>query len=201
MRVCFFGDSFVNGTGDDDGLGWVGRVVARARQGGRDLTGYNLGIRRDTSADVAARWLQEARLRLPAEHDGRLVFSFGTNDCASQDIDGRPRVRSDDSLSSAETILKAACAWLPTLMIGPSSIAGEPEANDRICALSADYAKLCQRLAVPYLAIFQLTLASPLWNEEAMARDGAHPNRGGYALLADAVSNWTSWRIWMEASP
>jgi lysophospholipase L1-like esterase len=71
MRICFFGDSFVNGTGDDDGLGWVGRVVARARQGGRDVTAYNLGIRRDTSADVAARWVGEARLRLPHEHDGR----------------------------------------------------------------------------------------------------------------------------------
>jgi hypothetical protein len=22
MRICFFGDSLVNGTGDDDGLGW-----------------------------------------------------------------------------------------------------------------------------------------------------------------------------------
>src|SRR5579864_3855917 len=102
MRVCFFGDSFVNGTGDDEGLGWVGRVVASARQAGLDLTAYNLGIRRDTSADVAARWLYEARLRLPAEHEGRLVFSFGANDCASVDVDGRPRVACGDSLSNAE---------------------------------------------------------------------------------------------------
>lgn len=68
MRICFFGDSVINGTGDDDGLGWVGRVVAQARRGGCDVTAYNLGIRRGTSADVAARWAGEARLRLPHEH-------------------------------------------------------------------------------------------------------------------------------------
>jgi acyl-CoA thioesterase-1 len=55
MRICFFGDSFVNGTGDDDALGWVGRAVASARHAGRDVTAYNLGVRGDTSADVAAR--------------------------------------------------------------------------------------------------------------------------------------------------
>ena len=201
MRVCFFGDSFVNGTGDDDGLGWVGRVVASGRRGGKDLTAYNLGIRRDTSADVAARWLQEARLRLSAEDDGGLVFSFGTNDCVSTDLDDRPRVTSAESLSNAKTILNAARDWLPTLMIGPSSVAGEPDVNDRIGALSADYAKLCERLGIPYLEVCRLTLTSPMWVEEALAGDGAHPNRGGYALLANAVSDWPPWRAWTEGSP
>ena len=200
MRVCFFGDSFVNGTGDDDGLGWVGRVVARARQRGRDLTGYNLGIRRDTSADIAARWMHEARLRLPAEHDGRLVFAFGTNDCASDEIDGAPRVTRADSLTHAEAILKAASIWLPTLMIGPSSLAGQADVNDRIGVLSADYARLCEGLGVPYLEICGLTRSSPVWVQESLAGDGAHPNRGGYTLVADAVADWRPWRAWMEGA-
>jgi acyl-CoA thioesterase I len=200
MRVCFFGDSFVNGTGDDDGLGWVGRVVARARQGGRDVTAYNLGIRRDGSADVAARWMNEARLRLPGEHDGRLVFSFGANDCIASDEDGRPRAKAADSIANARTILEVARDWLPTLMIGPGSIAGVADSNDRICALSAEYSRLCGMLHVPYLEICRLTLASPVWTQEQLAGDGAHPNRGGYALLADAVSNWAPWRAWIEGS-
>jgi acyl-CoA thioesterase-1 len=200
MRVCFFGDSFVNGTGDDDGLGWVGRVVARARQGGLDITGYNLGIRRDTSADVAARWLNEARLRLPAEHDGRLVFSFGANDCSANGAGDRPGVARESSLAHAEAILDTAHRWLPTLMVGPGTVASDREANARICALSADYGKLCERLGVPYLEVCQLTLASPLWTGEAIAGDGAHPNRGGYALVADAVANWGPWRAWVECT-
>jgi acyl-CoA thioesterase-1 len=108
-RICFFGDSFVNGTGDDDGLGWVGRVVAKARQSGCDVTAYNLGIRGDTSADVAARWRSEASSRLPPNCNGRLVFSFGANDCVSQ---GSPRVSRMDSLAHLESIITAAALWL-----------------------------------------------------------------------------------------
>jgi acyl-CoA thioesterase-1 len=201
MRICFIGDSFVNGTGDDDGLGWVGRVVALARQGGRDVTAYNLGIRRDTSADIAARWMREAKLRLPPEHDGRLVFSFGANDCADDDGGGGPRVKSADSVANARTILEAARDWLPTLMIGPASVASSADVSNRIGALSAEYAALCEPLRVPYLDICRLTLTSACWELEALAGDGAHPNRGGYALVADAVANWSPWRVWITRPP
>ena len=42
LRICFISDSFVNGVGDDDGLGWTRRVVARLRGEGVDVTGYEL---------------------------------------------------------------------------------------------------------------------------------------------------------------
>jgi lysophospholipase L1-like esterase len=197
MRICFIGDSIVNGAGDDDALGWVGRVVAAARHRGRDVTAYNLGIRRDTSADVAARWSREARARLPADCDGRLVFSFGTNDCVST-TDG-PRVAHGASVANAEAILDAARRWLPTLMVGPAIVADDPVANARIVALSGDYAALCARLAIPYLEICHVLAASPAWTEEALAGDGAHPKSAGYAVLAAAVSEWPPWVGWCGA--
>lgn len=80
MRICFIGDSFVNGTGDPDYLGWTGRICIAARNLGYDITYYNLGIRGDTSADIKARWLREISCRLKAEYDSRIVFSFGIND-------------------------------------------------------------------------------------------------------------------------
>jgi lysophospholipase L1-like esterase len=199
MRICFFGDSFVNGTGDDDGLGWVGRLVAKARQGGRDVTGYNLGIRRDTSADVAARWRNEAALRLPSDCDGRLVFSFGANDCLSSGGDDVPRVGRAQSLANLEAILGVAQRWLPSLMIGPAIVADDGAANARIRALSGDYAELCARIGVPYLETCHLLAASPTWSREALAGDGAHPNRGGYAIVADAISDWSCWRDWLSS--
>jgi acyl-CoA thioesterase-1 len=197
MRICFFGDSFVNGTGDDEALGWVGRVVAQARRAGSDVTSYNLGIRRNTSRDIAARWRSEASARLSPEHDGRLVFSFGTNDCAPNGVDGGPRMTRGESLAFAEVILGAAPRWLPTLMIGPGIIAGEPEANQRILALSSDYARLCEKLGVPYFELCHLTASSPVWSREALEGDGAHPNGGGYQLLADAVWAWPAWQRWI----
>ncbi|HUO23736.1 MAG TPA: hypothetical protein VMU59_14580, partial [Caulobacteraceae bacterium] len=60
LRVCFLGDSFTQGTGDDAALGWVGRVVAAERGRGHDLTGYNLGVRGQTGADIAERAAAEA---------------------------------------------------------------------------------------------------------------------------------------------
>jgi acyl-CoA thioesterase I len=196
MRICFFGDSFVNGTGDDDGLGWVGRVVARARQSGCDMTAYNLGIRRDTSADVAARWMEEARRRLSPEHHGRLVFSFGANDCMASDDASLPRLAPEVSLANAAAVLTAARRWLPTLMIGPPAVADNRAANQRIGALSTEYSRLCDDLGVPYLDMCRVTLAASVWAEEALAGDGVHPNRGGYSLVADAVVNWTAWSVW-----
>jgi lysophospholipase L1-like esterase len=80
MRICFIGDSFVNGTGDPECLGWTGRICVAAQRQGYDITYYNLGVRRETSADIKARWWQEASCRLSQEYDGRVVFSFGTND-------------------------------------------------------------------------------------------------------------------------
>jgi acyl-CoA thioesterase-1 len=130
--------------------------------------------------------MREAQLRLPHEHDGRLVFSFGANDCIANGEDGSPRVKLADSIANARTILQAARDWLPTLMIGPASVADSTDANERICALSADYASLCESLRIPYLEVCHLTLASPVWTQEAFAGDGAHPNRGGYALVAGA---------------
>ena len=56
IRICFIGDSSVNGTGDPLCLGWTGRVCATAIKLGYPSTHYNLGIRRETSADIAARW-------------------------------------------------------------------------------------------------------------------------------------------------
>ena len=59
MRICFVGDSMVNGTGDPAYLGWVGRVLQAERGLRSELTGYNLGIRRDRSDQIRLRWRAE----------------------------------------------------------------------------------------------------------------------------------------------
>jgi len=197
MRICFIGDSFVNGTGDDDCLGWPGRLCARARQAGRDVTLYNLGIRRDTSADILARWEREARARLMPEHDGRLVFSFGVNDCVHEVLD-RPRVREDDAITNANAILARAASWRPTLMIGPPWT-GDPGLDARVRRLSERFAGICDDLSVPFLSLWRAQIDGEVWHQEAVEGDGIHPNRGGYTRVADLVDMWPPWRVWMGA--
>jgi lysophospholipase L1-like esterase len=197
MRICFFGDSFVNGTGDDACLGWAGRACAAARHAGRDLTCYNLGIRGDTTAHVLQRWHREAEARLLPEHDGRLVFSFGANDCCPGADGAGVRVAPGQALANAEAILKAARASRLTLMVGPASV-GDAATDRRIAELSAEFATLCAGLDVPYLELFSLVAASPVWSREVAQGDGAHPNKGGYEHVAEAFMRWPPWRRWIE---
>ena len=62
IRICFIGDSYVQGTGDPECLGWAGRLCVTARRDGHEVTGYNLGVRRETSRDIAHRWLSECEM-------------------------------------------------------------------------------------------------------------------------------------------
>lgn len=196
MRICFIGDSFVNGTNDPDCLGWVGRACARARQRGIDLTVYNLGIRRDTSADIAARWQAEALARQPADQPGLLVFSFGVNDCAGGET-GRPRLSFADSLAHARAILAEAARQRPTLLVGPPPI-DDDAVNARTRALSAALAPLCRELKVPFLDIFAPLESHPVWRREVAAHDGAHPSAAGYEILAELVTAWPEWWAALE---
>lgn len=191
MRICFIGDSFVNGTNDPQCQGWVGRLSALARQRGHDVTSYNLGVRRDTSADIAARWRAEATARLPDDVPGLLVFSFGVNDCCD-DGAGCRRVAPQHSLTTARALLGDARAFRPALMVGPPPIADDA-VNARIAALSPALAAVCAEVGVPFLDVFTPLRANAPWMTEAAADDGAHPRAGGYAALADLVAAWPEW--------
>lgn len=94
MRICFVGDSFIQGIGDPEYRGWVGRVLAAT---GGDITAFNLGIRRNTSEDVLRRCWHEVLPRTLPAADNRLVISFGSNDTIHED--GTVRVEPAVSVS------------------------------------------------------------------------------------------------------
>lgn len=181
-------------------MGWVGRVCADARHKGVDLTCYNLGVRRDTSADIAQRWESEANMRLPDEYDGRLVFSFGTNDCADGDTPKSPRVPLEASMHNARSILSAARAWKPTLVVGPLPVSINPNANERVKIFSEELESLSAEVEIHFLNFMEVANSmTGLWQQEAKAGDGVHPNRGAYAHLAEAVICWSPWQKWVNA--
>lgn len=192
VRICFVGDSFVNGAGDPECLGWAGRICLDANRKGYDITYYNLGVRRETSAELKNRWLREVSDRLPREYDGKIVFSFGTNDTTIEKDKIRLEVK--DSITNAHTILSNAKKSYPILMVGPPPIADEKQ-NWRIANLSKQFALLCKELNVPYLNIFPL-LESNIWMDEVRKYDGAHPRAIGYTKFAEIVQNWEPWLTW-----
>jgi hypothetical protein len=49
LRICFVGDSYINGSGDEQCLGWIGRLCERRFTRQFRLTVYDLGIRGATT--------------------------------------------------------------------------------------------------------------------------------------------------------
>ena len=194
MRICFIGDSFVNGTGDSHCLGWAGRICATACSLGYDITYYNLGVRRETSADIRARWLKEVSCRLSVEDDG-IVFSFGVNDTTLEN--GKTRSEFLSSTENIYNILNTAKQMFPVLMVGPPPTV-DVEQNLRIARLSNSFAKVCYELDLPYLDIFTPLQSSDIWMGEAVENDGYHPSSAGYAELAQLIQNWIPWLSWFK---
>lgn len=195
LRICFVGDSLVNGTGDPACLGWTGRACAAACDAGHDITYYNLGVRRATSADLRGYWRGEVTRRLPAEFDGRVVFSFGVND--TTEIDGALRVPPEATLEHARAMLSDAQSTWPILLIGPTPVLDTAH-NERIVQLSQRLATLAAEMDVAYLPVFDVLYRSGVWLDEVRRTDGAHPRDGGYAALAQCVQSWPAWRHWLD---
>ena len=209
LRVCFVGDSITAGTGDDDFLGWPGRLCHREAAKGHDVTLYNLGVRADTSELIHSRWKAECMARLPDNLPGALVFSFGVNDAAYEEGIG-VRVSQGNSLAIARNMIAEAKQWKPVLWIGPPPVveALQPFTlpsgqvftfnNERCKALSDAYRNEAAILDVPYLDVFETLAAEERWSFAQKQKDGIHPLGKGYELLADMVGGWDAWRAWFD---
>ncbi|WP_251152234.1 GDSL-type esterase/lipase family protein [Cellulosimicrobium sp. Marseille-Q4280] len=186
VRVCFVGDSYVAGVGDETALGWVGRVAAVSAMRGLPLTSYNLGVRRDTSADVAARVAGEVAPRLREATEPRVVVSFGVNDTVLDG--GAPRLSVDETLAALDRVRVVVRDELdvPLLVVGPVAVA-DVEHDVRIGRLDDALAVETERLGIPYVPVFDATSRDEAWRHAVVAGDGYHPGANGYEILADLV--------------
>lgn len=193
LRICFLGESFVNGTGDPECLGWTGRICQAAIDQGHDITHYNLGIRRETSRELLARAPQEIPLRLPPDCHGRVIYSFGTNDTTWEN--GKTRIALDESVNNLTQLLTWTTPQYPVLVISPCPI-DDSEQNARTQDLVSAMAEVAQIRNVAFLDVFTPLLTSSVWLPEAKQNDGAHPLAQGYAELAAIISHWPAWQQW-----
>jgi acyl-CoA thioesterase-1 len=171
--VLFLGDSLVAGVGDEEGGGWVARIVAACHVHRMPVTAYNLGVRGETSLQVAARWRVEAAPRMRAGADHRLVVSFGANDTTLEN--GILRADPEDSTRALTGILdQARSLGFAPFVIGPAAL-DDDDQNDRIADLTERFARVCEQHGTPFVGLLEPLLASSAWMSEVAAGDGAHP--------------------------
>lgn len=200
--VCFVGDSIMLGTGDPAGRGWPGRLWRRENDRGRGYSHYNLGVRSDTSRNVARRWLAECMARMAPGAAGAIVFGFGVNDATEEG--GRPRVPLRECVATAESILGRAREIWPVLFVGPAPVdesrqprrvsTGElrHKRNSAIAAYDAALSETARGLEIPYCSLFRELIEDAGW--PGMLADGVHPAEAGCDRIAGFVAKWPAWR-------
>lgn len=190
LRLAFFGDSLVNGTGDREMLGWCGRLAALAATPEREVTCYNLGVRHQTSAELLARLPSELAIRMAGTFEKRAVISIGFNDTMAEG--GILRVPPQESGTNLAAMADAVRACCPLLVVGPPTSI-DADQDRRIRDLSAAFSEVCAARRVPFIPVRDFTAASPLWRREAAANDGRHPRGTAYAELARMIAATPAW--------
>jgi lysophospholipase L1-like esterase len=197
IRVAFIGDSFVNGTGDTEYLGWTGRVCQSIKSINKELeiTAYNLGVRRETSSDIANRYKDEVASRLIDGDKSIVILSFGVNDCVA--IDGIQRVEFDTSVNNLKNILlELKDSYDDILFVMPPPIA-DSDVNSRIKELSSLYTNICHDMGIKYIDIFDKLESNAIWQKETRENDGSHPRSQGYQLFANYIIADKNWqKLW-----
>jgi lysophospholipase L1-like esterase len=203
-RICFLGDSFAHGTGDETGRGWVGRLIEGEATRGCPVVAFNLGLPLEITPHLAERWRGEVERRLIGAEAGDtgLVLAFGLDDMSDMDDLGI-RVDLPQSMAIAENLISEASTRHPLLWIGPPPARSKGSLpvggghrvryrKERLGALNLAYRRVAEDLRVPYLDLHGDAAV------EAAFRGALGPDGGAHQAVADRVAGWLPWRRWLD---
>ncbi len=183
-QLFFFGDSITLGVGDQNFTGWPAALAQMLAAQGTIAppdTIYNLGARKNSSADIAARWRQEFTRRHIPGTGACFVFCFGTVDMAAPQ--GRINVPVGESAANARAVLSEAQQSGRVLLVSPPPVADSAH-SARLETLGRAYSAICAELAVPFADLYHAVDAPAFLRDLA---DGVHPGAEGNRLIAEAL--------------
>ena len=186
MKLFYFlGESVTLGVSDAPAGGWVARLAGKAAGKGLNVppdTFYNLGVRKNSSRSILARWEAEYQARAMEGCPSVLAFCFGTVDMVAPHA--TPNVPVGESAANAREILLKAKEYGTVLMLSAPPVKDE-EHNQRLEALCTAYAAICRSIDVPFVDIFQPLMEAGYIDDLA---DGIHPGPQGNELIASTLA-------------
>ena len=174
----FFGDSITLGVNDSEQPGgFVTRLaLLGAREGAYTIppaTFYNLGARRQTLAQIEARFEQEYTARLMPGIRPRLAFCTGT-------VDIKGGASAAPLSRDVLRLVSRARAIAPTLFICPFPVADE-SSNKTLEEFGKLAEEACQSVQVPCINLFEDLLKAGF---VSLITDAVHPGPQGNDLIA-----------------
>jgi acyl-CoA thioesterase-1 len=194
------------GAGDEDGLGWPGRLRRMSPDAEKNFTFYNLGVRGNSSTMIAERWRAEIAARLSDGMEGWVMLTMGNNDAAEFE-DGTLRVPLEKTLANVRGIVSELARWRRTLWISPTPVDESRMLfysrqlgknltfrNARLGELATHFAAIAAEFGVPYFDLFGKLQADADWRRAIALNDGLHPDGSGYEAVARLISGWDAWK-------
>ena len=181
----FFGDSVTLGVSDAPAGGWVARLAGKAAQKGLNVppdTFYNMGVRKNSSRAVLARWESEFKARAMEDCPSTLVFCVGTVDMAAPNA--VPNVPVGESAANVREMLLKAKEYGSVILVSAPPVKNE-EHCQRLEALCTAYSSIAKAVEVPFVDIFHPLMEAGYADELA---DGIHPGPRGNEMIADLLA-------------
>ena len=181
----FFGDSLTLGVNDPSFLGWVNRFMLLTSLPVPPTTVYNLGARKHSSKDIAARWQQEVACRTLQDADTRIMFSFGVVDMVANEAG--TLVGEKDSVHNLRCILQQAKELYGAgniIVMSPLPVK-QPAHQERILQLGQAYSAACAELDIAYIDIATALLQTSGYIADLA--DNVHPAAAGCTCISQLL--------------
>ncbi|MBV7364086.1 lysophospholipase [Actinomycetaceae bacterium TAE3-ERU4] len=186
-RLIILGDELVAGSGDERGLGWVGRAVART-EFTSDTHVITLPVPGENTSQLAERWNREVQLRLP--DDDEPVFAaigLGVADITAGISTARTRLNLANVLDGLYNL------GISTMLVGPPPL---PTVDtNSLRSLNKVAKEVAQRRNIPWINTYDPLVNHEQWSQEFSSRDSHLPSQTCYGLLAWLVlhEGWYEW--------
>lgn len=182
MQITAWGDSITYGAGDEQALGWVGRLRKAFYEDDCEI--YNRGVCGDTTDDLLERFDNEMRSTEPSV----LLFAIGINDSKFLEGSNEQKVPFQTFQKNVETLISKAQESK-----GKIFVIGLTEVKEEDIESSSIFTNQSIQQYNSYLR--DITEGKDIWfidmkgvlNTDTDLVDGLHPNAEGYEKMFQKI--------------